>query len=425
MDLGFWILDCGVRAYALSGRATGNVKARPGRVYRCKRLRILWHRFDGCFCVHRRIQNPKAKIQNLAGSLTIAVLTALGSVSLPCRAAGTRLDIPRGASGISEARAAVAQFDAEVKLAIEAHAQNDGAALQEHQKKAQEYLKQAKRLYDEADAPRGMSRRVRGAASSDDVDILREYGTVLMKGGDFDLAAEVFQRAAKRAPGDAALWRELGRALSLLGHPRAREAVDALRHSLAIDPSSTDAPRGMSRRVRDAADTQATLGRVYRQEGLCDLARECFQKSLELNPDSVPAKMGLIGLKIQDGEMAEAADDIDKLGALPLEHAAQLPGLLSESVQHFEASRLWFPDTAENHIAYAKILFRVGRMEEALEAAERSAKLDPSLYTTWNFIGDLSLQMNRAERAREAYTRSLELKPDQPMTQERLDSLKK
>ena len=381
MDFGFWILDCGVRAYALSGR-----------VHRGKPLRRLWHRFDSYFCVHRRIQNPKSKIQNLVGPLTIAVLAALGSVSFPCHAAG-----------ISEARAAVAQFDAEVKLAIEAHAQDDGVALQGHQKKAQEYLKQAKRLYDEA-----------GAASADDVDVLREYGTVLMKGGDFDLAAEAFQRAAKRSPGDAALWRELGRALSLLGHPRAREAVDALRHCLAIDPSSTG-----------AADTQATLGRVYRQEGLYDLARECFQKSLELNPDSVPAKVGLIGLKIQDGEMAEASDGIDKLGALPPEYAAQLPGLLGESVQHFQESRLWFPDTAENHIAYARILFRVGGIEEALEAAERSAKLDPSLYTTWNFIGDLSFQMNRAERAREAYTRSLELKPDQPMTQERLDSLKK
>jgi tetratricopeptide (TPR) repeat protein len=297
----------------------------------------------------------------------------------------------------------MAQFGAEVKLAVEARAQNDGAALQEHQKKAQEYLKQAKRLYDEA-----------GAASSDDVDILREYGTVLMKGGDFDLSAEVFQRAAKRAPGDAALWRELGRALSLLGHPRAREAVDALRRSLAIGPSSTGAD-----------DTQATLGRVYRQEGLCDLARECFQKSLELNPDSVPAKMGLIGLKIQDGEMAEASDGIDKLGALSPEHAAQLPGLLSESVQRFQASRLWFPDTAESHIAYAKILFRVGGIEEALEAAERSATLKPNAYTTWNFIGDLSLQLGREGRAREAYARSLELKPDQPLTQERLDSLKK
>jgi tetratricopeptide (TPR) repeat protein len=313
------------------------------------------------------------------------------------------MSLPCHAGGISEARAAVAQFDAEMKLAVEAHAQNDDAALQEHQKKAQEYLKQARQIYDEA-----------GAASSDDVDVLREYGTVLMKSGDFDLAAEAFQRAAKRAPGDAALWRELGRALSLLGHPRAREAVDALRHSLAIDPSSTGAD-----------DTQATLGRVYRQEGLCDLARECFQKSLELNPDSVPAKIELVGLKIQDGEMAEAADGIDKLGALPPEHAAQLPGLLSESVQHFQASRLWFPDTAENHIAYAKILFRVGRMEEALEAAERSAKLKPDVYATWNFIGDLSLQLGREDRAREAYARSLELKADQPLTQERMDSLKK
>ena len=297
----------------------------------------------------------------------------------------------------------MAQFDAEIKLALDARAQNDVKAFQEHQNKSDEYLKKAKQLYADA-----------GAATTGDVDLLREYGSVLMKTGDFDFAADVFQRAAKRAPGDAALWREQGRALGALGHARAREAVQALKRAIYTDPNGPD-----------TAETQAYLGRVYHQEGLFDLARECFHKALDLDPNLISARMGLIGLKIQDGDVAEAANDIDKLGTLSPEYAAQFPALLADSVQRFQESRLWFPDTAENHIAYAKILFRVGRLTEALEAAERSASLNPGLYTTWNFVGDLSAQLNRPDRAREAYTKSLELKPDQPMTQQRLDSLKK
>ena len=351
-------------------------------------------RFDAYALCGRPIQNPKSKIQNtLASAISIAaVLVLLGCLPPPCYA-----------GDVSEARAVMAQFDAEIKLALDARAQNDAKAFQEHQNKSDEYLKKAKQIYAEADA-----------AISDDVDILREYGAVLMRSGDFDLAAEVFQRATKRAPGNAALWCEQGRALGALGHARAREAVQALRRAIDTDPNGPD-----------AAETQAFLGGVYRQEGLFDLARECFHKALDLDPNLISARMGLIGLKIQDGDVTEAADDIDKLGALSPEYAAQFPALLAESVQCFQESRLWFPDTAENHISYAKILFRVGRETEALEAAERSASLNPGLHTTWNFVGDLSAQLNRPARAREAYTKSLELKPDQPMTQERLDSLKK
>ena len=309
--------------------------------------------------------------------------------------------LPCFAAGVSEGRAAVAQFDAELKIAFDAHAQNDDAAFEQHQKKAQEYLKQGRDLYDKA-----------GAAASDDVEILREYGAVLTKSGDYDLAAEALRRATGLAPDDAGLWRELGRALALMGHGWAREAVQALRKSIEIDPGGAE-----------AAGAYAGLGRVYRQEGLYDLARESFEKALGLDPNCLPAKSGRIGSNVQEGAVREAADDLDKLGALPPEYAAQLPNLLSESLTRFQESRRWFADTAENHIAYAKILFRVGRMGDALEAAERSAKLGPGDYAAWNFIGDLSFQLDRRDRAREAYTRSLELKPDQPMTKERLQSL--
>ena len=320
--------------------------------------------------------------------LTVATLFLL--IAVPCF----------GAS-ISEARAVMAQFDAELKMALDANAQNDAAGLQQHQRKAVEYLKQARDLFDKS-----------GAGDSKDVGVVREYSTVLIKTGDYDLAAEVLRHGTALAPNDAGMWRELGRALGLMGHGGAPEAVRALRQSITLEPEGGA-----------AATAYANLGRVYRQEGLFDLARESFDKAVALDANCTAAKLGLTALNVQDGAMREASEELDKLGTLPIELQAQLPSLLGEAVTRFQGSRLTFADSAENHLAYAKILFRIGRAPEALDAAERSVKLGSDSYATWNFVGDLSLQLQRVERAREAYKRSLELKPDQPMTQERLQSL--
>ena len=40
---------------------------------------------------------------------------------------------------------------------------------------------------------------------------------------------------------------------------------------------------------------------------------------------------------------------------------------LPDALKGFEQSGGWFPDTAENHMAYAKMLFRVGRAPESVQ----------------------------------------------------------
>ena len=327
-----------------------------------------------------------------ASSLNVTRIAGIlvGIVSLPCLAAS-----------ISEARAAMAQFQAERQLALDAQTQNDAKAAAEHQTKALEYLRQTQQFYEQA-----------GASSARDVRVLRDYADVLLRVGDSDLAAKALQRVVRYVADDAAAWRELGRALSTLGHRRAGESIRALRRSLDLDSTTAD-----------AANTHAILGRVYRQEGLFGLAEESFSKGLTVDSSHIPSKLGLIAAKIGNGQVREASDDLDGLGLIPPDYSNELPALLADAVQRFEQSRRWFADAAENHVAYARILFRIGRVRESLNAAERAAKLAPDTYTTWNFIGDLSRQLNNLARSREAYTRSLELNPDQPRTVEALQAL--
>ena len=305
------------------------------------------------------------------------------------------------APDIGEAEEAFAQFTSDRDAAVHAHARGDGDAAQRHQVKAAEALARARALFAKT-----------AAARPDDVDVLRKCATVLSQCGDTDLAAEAFEHAVTLAPDDAGLWLGLGQALSTLGHGRAAEAVEALRH--ALDAGADSAA---------TANALASLGAVYRREGLHDLARQSYAKALEAGEDNVAAKLGLAGYKLRDGDVRACSDDLDALQPLAPEYAMQLPGLLADALEGFEDARRWFPDTAGNHMAFAKLLVRASRLSEGLAAAERAAVLDASDYITWNFVGGIARQLGDVDRARRAYERSLELKPDQPRTLEALEAL--
>lgn len=278
---------------------------------------------------------------------------------------------------------------------------NDAAAFSANAAKAQEFLRQARAAFDDA-----------GSARSDDVEVLRDYSTTLEGCGDFDLAAEALQRATSLKPDDAALWLALGRALSRLGEQRAQDAVDALRQAIDVDTTNVA-----------TADAYVVLGQIYQDRRLFDLSREYVEKAIAVNPDHAGAKFMLAVARLRDGAVLEASNELDQLGALPPDLGQRLPDLLSDAIQGFQKTQKVFADTAENHMAYAKLLFRAGRSQEALWAAERSVALDSGNFAAWNFVGDLSQQFGRIDRARQAYNRSLELKPDQPRTQESLKAL--
>ncbi len=189
---------------------------------------------------------------------------------------------------------------------------------------------------------------------------------------------------------------------------RAQEALDALRRSLELAPE---------------ADTYFQLGRVYRQEGLYDLASESFGKATERDPAHLGARLAMAALKIQEGRVREGNADLEAIGILPPEYAAEFDLRIKEAVEHLLDARRILPDTPDDDMAYAKVMLRAQRLQEALEAAERCARLAPNDEAALNFIGDVAIPLGLRDRAREAYTRSLELKPDQPRTKERLQAL--
>lgn len=298
----------------------------------------------------------------------------------------------QAAPDYTEARAALAKYHAD-QAAIDPQGKDADA----QRGKAAESLQRARGLYEQANAP-----------ASADIQVLREYAALLMAAGDDDLAAKTWQRLVRLSPADTEAWKQLGRSLSSLGHLRTNEALAALRRALELSPD---------------ADTHFLMGCVYRQEGLSELAGEAFAKALERDPQHWGARLAAATMEIQEGRLRAGDAGLEALGNPPPEYAAEFGQQIRESVERLLNSRRVLPDTPEDDMAYAKVMLRAGRAQDALEAADRCVRLAPADVAAWNFIGDVAALLGQRDRARQAYGRSLELQADQPRTTERLRAL--
>ncbi|NIA14861.1 MAG: tetratricopeptide repeat protein [Nitrospiraceae bacterium] len=302
---------------------------------------------------------------------------------------------------LSGARTAMDTLRAEQAAALEAQIQNDQTGFATHQTAAQAALREACALFKAA-----------GASDSGDAGVLRDYAEALQYSGDLDLSAGLLAKAAQLTPEDAEAWLSYGRVLAALGDSKAADAAQALRRVVELAP---DMPTG--------AAAYAILARLYDRQGLYALARECAEKAIAIDPANQAARLAMAAADIRSGRVREAGDTLDALGPLSPELAQKIPSILADSLRGMARSRHTFADTADNHLAYAKILFRIGRMQEALLAAERAAELKEDNYVAHNLVGSLSRQLGRSERARQAFERSLELNPNQPRTREALQAL--
>ncbi|MBI4559831.1 MAG: tetratricopeptide repeat protein [Candidatus Hydrogenedentes bacterium] len=304
-------------------------------------------------------------------------------------------------AALTRARDKVKQFHAEVQEVTKAQEQGDMTSVEVHQANAENLLREARKRFDDANA-----------VASKDPQLLMDYVEVLVRLSEWDLSAEVAQRITTIDPKNAAAWVALGQARASLGHAHAPEATAALRRALSLNPTP-----------EMTANALALMGRVYRQEGLYDLSRESYTKALQTAPDHLASQVGIAGLDICEGKMQDGVKTLESLGVMSLDAATPAGAWIDEAASKFAENHQSFPDTAENHLAYAKALIFLNRWKESLDPLERSLKLDPNNYIAWNMLGSVHRQLNDLPRAQEAFRHSLQINPDQPRTVEALKAL--
>lgn len=126
------------------------------------------------------------------------------------------------------------------------------------------------------------------------------------------------------------------------------------------------------------------------------------------------ATIGHAALQVRKGEVVNSSQKLDALGVKAQPYDVETRLMLRQALHDFERRGKWFSDTAENHAAYARLLYRAGRLTDAILAARRSVVLDTAQSEIWNFLASMQLQIGNLEQAKQAYEHSLEANPNQP-----------
>ncbi len=244
----------------------------------------------------------------------------------------------------------------------------------------------------------------------DEAAVLK-YAQLLDDLSEYDLAAAVLEPLVRSSPDDASILVRYGESLAAIGPARRQDAFDVLRRVLSLADEDS------------VWRAHAALGMLYWREGLYDFAREAFEAAHEGNPEDVRSRIALAACRCRAGEILDAARMLDALGRAAQPFDAETRIMLREALYGFDLGRQHFPDSAEQHAAYAKLLYRAGRIADAILAAQRAVRLDTDDVATWNFLAAMHIQTGNVSQARNAYEQSLKAQPDQPQIRGALEAI--
>jgi len=245
-------------------------------------------------------------------------------------------------------------------------------------------------------------------------------GLIALRQARWDEAVEALQQAAEKGGPRAAVLHNLGFALERLGRLDESEAAYGEAAGRARDDARIMTGGGVVALKRGDADVAATrLARArelwadhpvpplwYWASALAaalahklDAAVATAREGVEAHPASAVLRNNLAVLLENSGDAA-AADELLRAAY------AEDPAL---------------PQVSKN---LADLFYRAGRYDEAFDAYERAAKLDPDLGDDLFFkLGNIAFKRRDHARARAGWTRATELNPSHQLARANLDLL--
>jgi tetratricopeptide (TPR) repeat protein len=201
--------------------------------------------------------------------------------------------------------------------------------------------------------------------------------------GKYEAAITLFQEVIERNLYEMAAYNGLGLCYANTGEYD--KAYLTYQQALERDPTSTI--------IRNS------LGTLYMGQGEQEKAIRQFQESLRIDPENVEVRNNLGLLLLRTGQPADALRE------------------LMETVKRQ-------PDDARIISNLARAYAAVGLPEQAIEIAQWALELDPSLFQTQVFLGDVCAALDDVGCATEAYEHALELQPQNRRVQEKLQQLR-
>lgn len=305
--------------------------------------------------------------------------------------------VGQGGDPLEQARETFSAFESRSAELQQAQQQGDAERAQRLQGEMEELLGQARSLFE-----RGQ------ALARGDAEALRDYARTLENLGQFDLAVAALEKVVDEQPEDAVLLVALGKAHRRTGEAGYEPSIGVFRRAIQLAPAA-----------QSAVEAWTGLGDVYRELRLYALSREAYEAAVDLNARDAGALFGLAALDIRDGHMVAASRTMEQLGGVP----TQALSVLQDSLDDFV--RAGFQDrwTAEEHLAYARLLFFTGSADRAVSPVEEALALAPEDADAWRLAGDIYQTTELRRKAIEAYGKSLELDADQPALQQLMNQI--
>jgi superkiller protein 3 len=237
-------------------------------------------------------------------------------------------------------------------------------------------------------------------------------GSLASAAGDFPAAIDAFTRSIAARPNDPGTHTRFARAL--LQQDRVDEAFRELVAAVLVDPRDAGAHLG--------------IGQILLNTGHVEDAVTALRRALQLVPGYTEARYALATALSRLGRTSESAQEFDRVQqaqrqetadrrrAMALATIKEEAALRTAEGDYDRAAALWQqaierePNQASNHIDFAAMLLRAGRVEQAIEHYERALTFgaDPLVYRR---LAELYSSLGRSEdaaRARAAYTRALQ-----------------
>ncbi len=280
--------------------------------------------------------------------------------------------------------------------------------------------------------------------------VRRSLGYALYQMGMLEPALMEFLISAELEPDDSYSHFHAGRIYLETGEHEA--AIKEIWHAIRIDPDFVElwiylgfiAIETNDFELADYAFTEAAyrgadmvqvyylLGVVQEMQEQYESAYCHYHKSLTNDPENLAALEALahlcerIGRKQESFEAFEHIIEIDSLDATALNYVGYTYADRNERLEYalelIDKALQQEPDNGYFVDSRGWVFYRMGRYEEALDELKRAAELleDEVVY---EHLGDVYIELNDTERAREAYEKGLECNPHNKTLKDKIKNL--
>ncbi|MBF0382872.1 MAG: tetratricopeptide repeat protein [Magnetococcales bacterium] len=185
------------------------------------------------------------------------------------------------------------------------------------------------------------------------------------------------------------------------------KAIDCYQKTIEIQPENISA--------------LSNLGIAFHDQGQLDAAVICYQKAISIKPNLVETHSNLAITLQSQGKLEEAVASLQKAISIKPDYAEAHSNLgnvlkdlgkLETAVISFQKAISIKPDYAEAHCNLGNVLKNQGKLEEAVASFQKATSIKSNLVEAHNNLGLALQEQGKLQEAVASFQKAISIKPD-------------